>query len=1386
MAANVQESLSKLFDTSGDKFRINSVSTFSYKERDAHKWDENIVKQYFTAKLDLPGYGDDILKNRINGSELISIDESFPHPVLKFQNPLHTLKVLSHVKDTRQRVLEHGKKTRPESLMEWEVSHVASWLHIEQGNAHASLIALRNQWTGITLLDINTHHGGARGWTNIPSEHQSTLLTAVQNLITTHQPKPTDTTIHNKKKNKKHLTAIKKRTKASLASSEDESEHVTGDPNLVPSTSKTPETNSSPAKEVINVSKIVQASIIASTIADQAANDNPSYHFDRPISATKKKLKNKLKKSSLDDNIPQLPQTDPNLELELRQSEKEREKFHEKLEFLHSIVEEHSSTINKLRTKSEQLQREKELTLLDFATLTSNSQLQNRLITTLTKDRDLAVKEVEKITRLFHQHAEIQKAEFSQEIEKLSVEVVQSRQKVATLKYAKTRENNPEMSGELRDFSVPKQARENANVDLDFLLSSSSSPVKGMRGVVEENDGDSDLEGALDIAIMAANTANQQQSQSSQQQHRFPVRAQNTSSILKQSSTQPTATLSQSQSVAAGGGTAAAAGGGASVLELMQKSTLQTQQNWSSLFNTFILPKPSTACSASVLAFAGDTRQLLLQIACKWIRLGRWLLASAHSSTSHSHSNKTLATLAPASRGLLLKMINFNPNTSASLPFNPDSTAANSFADTAEEIEKSKDIIFDVNAEAVAIVFAMAAVHRRLTQNTASNGKGTADLLFTHSNNTSDLQITNNLKEISRENLREFLSQHLSIVVPWDRFDALLQRIDLNRKGFVQLPDFLHAFLGVHPLAPSKGVNKEVHGGGSSATLSSVSSPQQSVHLSLPRQCWSMAVSLLLTIATDEIIACSRPLSEFWLTILTRPTTCKSSAVRFARYITHVQEQVANQRRSKAELILLDEALENAGQKSRVSIQQEAESKLVHDQALITGLLQELTFKPVNNHLKSLIDQLAEAKSLVKYSDKDKRPEVLDNRLLQQVLRFICYRHEELCQFVAHGLGIYDLTVEDDILTAFSALFTPFLHMRSACQPPLQLPTATADTILSSSSKKLTFEQYLEQWLNENPTVHIPITPPATATQTSSLAANVISSRVEVDYQVSELLGFPLLHILQQHPTPLHSLQMTVEQMMVDLKMIEFDLHLRHGSNNLTTTYYSNKLATSPSSPSKKLEQRRIQTEAVRSEALMDIQRTLHRELWDQSKQFQPHTQQHEEEKVKPQLLPHVVSEVNTVLAQQRIEHVTAFLESLNVKAQKKKHILQTLLSLWQSAKVVTSSVAENAATVSKQKQREVSMPISEIFTQTKSIQAVLLKDMQASPNTRIAQLEAKTELLKKGIQTGVITGEDEEGEDTLKKALLEVDSMKASLLQANNDAMRLAARIMQQLQGHV
>lgn len=273
-----------------------------------------------------------------------------------------------------------------------------------------------------------------------------------------------------------------------------------------------------------------------------------------------------------------------------------------------------------------------------------------------------------------------------------------------------------------------------------------------------------------------------------------------------------------------------------------------------------------------------------------------------------------------------------------------------------------------------------------------------------------------------------------------------------------------------------------------------------------------------------------------------------------------------------------------------------------------------------------------------------------------------------------------------------------------------------------------------------------------------------------------------------EHWPRLHRYQVYIEAILSDVHHIALglDRDLMPPSNEATTTTTAShatsthsKLSTSaplrsssktPSSPATTMS-------AKTSAVLSDLQRTLHAELWGVGPNDGPATSP-PGRRTHPSPL-HVVAEVNDTLAQQRMEQLTKYLDVLNHRATRKKQILASLLSLWQSAKLVLKEHQQpGASATSTERDRAVALPKPDIVQQTRSIQDVLLHDMQRVEPTKVVLLEDRIALLRRCVENGDIVDDD----GVLQRMCAEVDAMRASLLQANNDAIRLSARILQHL----
>jgi len=160
----------------------------------------------------------------------------------------------------------------------------------------------------------------------------------------------------------------------------------------------------------------------------------------------------------------------------------------------------------------------------------------------------------------------------------------------------------------------------------------------------------------------------------------------------------------------------------------------------------------------------------------------------------------------------------------------------------------------------------------------------------------------------------------------------------------------------------------------------------------------------------------------------------------------------------------------------------------------------------------------------------------------------------------------------------------------------------------------------------------------------------------------------------------------------------------------------------------------------------------------------------------------HVVEEVNHLMQKQRIQQSNTYKEMLNAKATKKKKMIRSLMNLWQAAKVSfedrqgVSKFQGGSADV--ELKRLQAMPRDDIITQTGAIQQLLVDDMQEQTGTKRIQLVDRINLLRQGISNGTIADVD----TNLANNLQEINILENALLQANNDGMRLAARIIKQL----
>jgi hypothetical protein len=125
-------------------------------------------------------------------------------------------------------------------------------------------------------------------------------------------------------------------------------------------------------------------------------------------------------------------------------------------------------------------------------------------------------------------------------------------------------------------------------------------------------------------------------------------------------------------------------------------------------------------------------------------------------------------------------------------------------------------------------------------------------------------------------------------------------------------------------------------------------------------------------------------------------------------------------------------------------------------------------------------------------------------------------------------------------------------------------------------------------------------------------------------------------------------------------------------------------------------------------------------------------------QKVNKHRPSHLINETNKVINQQRIDSLNAYLETLHLKAVKKKNLLKTLMELWNATKIMNedrqilpSSDSPSTSIKKSRKDRLLHttslssnrISFDDIYFQTTAIQDILIKDMQQPSSVKLSQV---------------------------------------------------------------
>eukprot|EP01033_Poteriospumella_lacustris_P010607 gene10607-7549_t len=939
--------------------------------------------------------------------------------------------------------------------------------------------------------------------------------------------------------------------------------------------------------------------------------------------------------------------------------------FLRRIAALQRTVTQHATQLQRLQSETQRLQRDKDRALRENAALREDRGRDEQRARRLAADRDVAAAELDRVVALFAAHAQRTEAAAQRQLDALDAQV-----RDAQLATRRLQTQPPPAS--------PSPSPEEAALrqrPLPPLASPSKAAAPG------DSDLDDDDDGAARPAATAAAAAAP------------PVGRQ----------------------VAA-------------LLDALALDATQPLQRWRRLLQTLRLPRDRFASTC----LAGDTRQLLLLVATRWVRLGGLVwrgdlqalrgagrpARAAADAAEDAATAAELEALRRCARALLEPLHRQWHHHAAHDTRRPAAPAA-----AAASLRRGGDVPDDA-AAAVAVVFCLATLQRHLARFADLDAAAASPAAAP----AAAPQLTQLRAEaaaffaalatgalppaaVSRDNLRDFAEATLGLALAWPDHDAVAQRIDRDRSGFVRFDELFGAFASLHPTLPAL------------APPAAVAAPVAAPETLHAATCLALLAATLfgervlaLSLGADDAPAAS--LGAVWLRLLTTPPRWRASAAKFRRFLQRLEAQraAAAAAAEAAEATLLTATATAPRPPKKTAA--EWHRQLAQDEGVVAALLLE-----------------------------------------------------EVALLLAHGLGVYAAPADDarddgggdsDVLRGLAqsvAAVWQLRHEALAAADGFAAPFAALDA-------------QLRRVRDANPQLSLALAPAADAAawQRSQEAA-------------AAALGLPLRGTC----APPGDGRLHVEALLRDLRRaarLDADL-LRDAAAAATDAAAATAAPASPSSPSSKSPSRSPTRSgggggglsAKATSVLAELQRSLHDDLWGPAAVAGAAGPQ-------PQPPPsQVVAEANEALATQRVEQVTRYLDALNRRAARKKQLLAALLSLWQSAKLALKAqqfpaAAAAAAAAAMARDRALALPVADIVAQTRALQDALLRDMQRREPTPVALLEGRVLQLQAALRDGQLR--DETG--ALAALSAEVDAMRASLLQANNDAMRLSARILQHL----
>jgi len=589
--------------------------------------------------------------------------------------------------------------------------------------------------------------------------------------------------------------------------------------------------------------------------------------------------------------------------------------------------------------------------------------------------------------------------------------------------------------------------------------------------------------------------------------------------------------------------------------------------------------------------------------------------------------------------------------------------------------------------------------------------------------------------ELSRENFRLLVEQTLGISFgKWDKFDAVCQRIDPEKKGFVNSNNILKAFQNISPVMDV--------------------APKSNTELA------ETIILFTLTASIDQLVKSDKEIDQAFLQLI---STNAKKVPSFENMIR------------KSNDIYYDSDDEEA-----------RNAQVITEIQFVADILYELvrpffdgTDDSIPSTYKSKDDHAFESSSSLGKGKKD-----------YLFLSFMKSNAQECCLALARGLQVYEGKGQV-LLAAFSTLMITFLIFRRM----------SLQSLVESDEKQLGGkDKYVLRKMNRTMIKH-------TLAHIDSKIIRLLgkergeeilkslssSSAEQFEFLISELVGLPIpingVLGLVTCQREIEMLMMTVESLRKNKdggNISSIDKYLQQEKEKSNTPAYLDMLdEVRLGFQIEKIVDKHIAPSPPKVKPLLSTV--------PKSPTKDPHV------KVFDPTNSQLIREIDKTLYNQRIDHLSQYMEYLNVKASTRRKILQNLLILWNSLKSkqkvvnkgscydAASNLAMNAIFKDKkdlqsniQNNSDMFPPLvistKEIEKRTLSLQKGLLEEIQKPIEPMILNLEKKVQLLRKALTDGELI--DNNNNKKLTYYIQEIGSLESVILQSSNDCLQLSTKI--------